>query len=200
MEVDIYLLIHCVVLMKSTVNVDDAMDDIVHQFNGASDGLVPKVGSSPRPHEISPAITTRILSWNVDEISKHLSWQNTAESAQSISDNEEGDKDGIRDHEEVGPSVLDYGWHSDTELNSKGFPPRVIKRGDTFTSLNHEKKKVSDAEPVSASLGRHHVAGLQISSDHLEDPVGVPLEVPNNQRLVSCLTFILGHKNAYVIL
>lgn len=135
MEVDIYLLIHCVVLMKSTVNVDDAMDDIVHQFNGASDGLVPKVGSSPRPHEISPAITTRILSWNVDEISKHLSWQNTAESAQSISDNEEGDKDGIRDHEEVGPSVLDYGWHSDTELNSKGFPPRVIKRGDTFTSF-----------------------------------------------------------------
>ncbi|KAE9447232.1 hypothetical protein C3L33_20883, partial [Rhododendron williamsianum] len=135
------------------VNVDDAMDDIVRQFNGASDGLVPKVGSSPRPHEISPAITTRILSWNVDEISKHLSWQNTAESAQSISDNEE-----------------------DTELNSKGFPPRVIKRGDTFTSLNHEKKKVSDAEPVSASLGRHHVAGLQISSDHLEDPVGVPLE------------------------
>ncbi|XP_058190319.1 uncharacterized protein LOC131307690 isoform X2 [Rhododendron vialii] len=161
------------VMRTLAVNVDDAMDDIVRQFNGASDGLVQKVvGSSTRPHEISPAIPTRILSWNADEISKHLSWQNTAESAQSISDNEEGDKDGIRGHEEVVPSVLDYGWHSDTELNSKGFPPRVIKRGDTFTSLIHEKKKVSDAEPVSASLGRHHVAGLQITSDHLEDPVG----------------------------
>ncbi|XP_058190316.1 uncharacterized protein LOC131307690 isoform X1 [Rhododendron vialii] len=165
------------VMRTLAVNVDDAMDDIVRQFNGASDGLVQKVvGSSTRPHEISPAIPTRILSWNADEISKHLSWQNTAESAQSISDNEEGDKDGIRGHEEVVPSVLDYGWHSDTELNSKGFPPRVIKRGDTFTSLIHEKKKVSDAEPVSASLGRHHVAGLQITSDHLEDPVGVPPE------------------------
>ncbi|CAL5377272.1 unnamed protein product [Camellia sinensis] len=158
------------------VNVDDAVDDIVRQFKGVSDGLMRKVvGSSSPPHEVSPAISSRNLSFNAEMI-KQLSWQNSTESAKSISDNDEGDKDGINEHEEVEPTVEASGWHSDNELNTKGFPPRVVKRGEEIRSLDPEKKHGSDRESPSVSLGGYPASGFPVSSDHLEDPVVAPPE------------------------
>ncbi|KAI8015385.1 Sorting nexin-16 [Camellia lanceoleosa] len=156
------------VMRTLAVNVDDAMDDIMRQFKGVSGGLMRKVvGSSSLPYEEGS------LSWNADEISNHLSWQNTTESAKSLSDNEDGDKDGTRGHEEVGSSVQASGWHSDNELNSKGFPPRVVKRSERFRSLDYEKKHGSEAESLSVSLGGYPAIGFPITSDN---PVGMPLE------------------------
>ncbi|KAL7246792.1 hypothetical protein ACSBR2_001824 [Camellia fascicularis] len=156
------------VMRTLAVNVDDAMDDIMRQFKGVSGGLMRKVvGSSSLPYEEGS------LSWNADEISNHLSWQNTTESAKSLSDNEDGDKDGTRGHEEVGSSVQASGWHSDNELNSKGFPPRVVKHSERFRSLDSEKKHGSEAESLSVSLGGYPAIGFPITSDN---PVGMPLE------------------------
>ncbi|KAL7236679.1 hypothetical protein ACSBR1_019893 [Camellia fascicularis] len=172
------------VMKTLAVNVDDAVDDIVRQFKGVSDGLMRKVvGSSSPPHEVSPAISSRNLSFNAEMI-KQLSWQNSAESAKSISDNDEGDKDGINEHEEVEPTVQASGWHSDNELNAKGFPPRVVKRGEKIRSLDPEKKHGSEKESPSASLGGYPASGFPVSSDHLADPVVVPPEwTPPNVSL-----------------
>lgn len=176
-------------MLESKVSVDDAVDDIVRQFKGVSDGLMRKVaGSSSSPHEASPETSSRNLSWNADEISRHLSWQTTTESAKSISD-EEGDKDGTRGHEEVGSSVQANGWHSDNELSSKSFPPRVVKRGDEFRSLNSEKKHGLETEPLSLSLGGYPPAGFPVTSDLLDYPAGVLPEVPSNQRTAFCFLF-----------
>ncbi|KAL7002767.1 hypothetical protein U1Q18_003923 [Sarracenia purpurea var. burkii] len=166
------------VMRTLAVNVDDAMDDIMRQFKGVSDGLMRKVvGSSPSPYETSPAILGRNSTWNADEISRqHLSWQDTTESTKSVSDNDEVDKDGTHSHEEVGPSAEANGWHSDNELNSKCFPPRVVKRNEKFRSFDSERKHDSEEESVSISLHGYPAAGFPATSDHLEDLVGVPPE------------------------
>ncbi|GMP38140.1 hypothetical protein CsSME_00009504 [Camellia sinensis var. sinensis] len=143
------------------------------------------VGSSSPPHEVSPAISSRNLSFNAEMI-KQLSWQNSTESAKSISDNDEGDKDGINEHEEVEPTVEASGWHSDNELNTKGFPPRVVKRGEEIRSLDPEKKHGSDRESPSVSLGGYPASGFPVSSDHLEDPVVALPEVPSSQKTAFC--------------
>ncbi|KAG4908827.1 hypothetical protein JHK87_054943 [Glycine soja] len=71
------------------VNVDDAVDDIVRQFKGVSDGFIQKVvGSSSPSTEGSSTSTSRNMSWNVDEMDKSISRQNTLECVLS-SDNEE---------------------------------------------------------------------------------------------------------------
>ncbi|KAI8026460.1 Sorting nexin-16 [Camellia lanceoleosa] len=172
------------VMKTLAVNVDDAVDDIVRQFKGVSDGLMRKVvGSSSPPHEVSPAISSRNLSFNAEMI-KQLSWQNSTESAKSISDNDEGDKDGINEHEEVEPTVQASGWHSDNELNTKGFPPRVVKRGEKIRSLDPEKKHGSEKESPSVSLGGYPASGFPVYSDRLADPVVVPPEwTPPNVSL-----------------
>lgn len=152
-------------LIWSTVNVDGAVDDIVRQFKGVSDGLMRKVvGSSPLSSESASLVSGRNLDWKTDEIHKLLR-QNTSESANSNTDNEEGDKDGVTGYKEIGSSS---GWHSDNELNSKGFPPRVVKR----------EKDGSRIRFRSLSLGRDPVVvNPPVTSDHLEDPIGVPPEV-----------------------
>ncbi|XAR72864.1 hypothetical protein NMG60_11019645 [Bertholletia excelsa] len=163
------------VMRTLAVNVDDAVDDILRQFKGVSDGLMRKVvGSSSLPHETASAIPGRNLSWNsADEISKQISWQNTVESAKSVSDNEDDDKDGIHSLEDGGPNVQANGWHSDNELNSKSFPPRVVKRSEKLRGLDTGKKNDLDDESVSLSLSRSLQAGFPVNSDHIEDPVAV---------------------------
>ncbi|XP_052194637.1 uncharacterized protein LOC127802703 isoform X2 [Diospyros lotus] len=164
------------VMSTLVVNVDDAFDDIVRQFKGVSDGLMRKViGSSSLPHEASPVIPVRNLSLNSCRTSKHLSWQSSTASAKSISD-EEDHKDDIQGHEEVEPTVHANGWHSDNELNSKGFPPRVVKRGHKSRNLESDKKHGMEAESLSGGLGRYPAAGFPVTSDNLEDPVQVPPE------------------------
>lgn len=126
-----------------TVNVDDAMDDIVRQFKGVSDGLMRKVVGSPSPtDETMSSVSSRNISWNAEEISKHISRQDTAETANSLSDNDEGYKYKNHEPEDVGSSAQASGWHSDNELNSKNFPPRVVKQS---RSLGLERKHVAIA-------------------------------------------------------
>ncbi|KAM7474944.1 hypothetical protein LguiB_022187 [Lonicera macranthoides] len=152
------------VMKTLAVNVDDAVDDIVRQFKGVSDGLMRKVvGSSPLSSESASLVSGRNLDWKTDELHKLLR-QNTSESANSNTDNEEGDKDGATGYKDIGSCS---GWHSDNELNSKGFPPRVVKR----------EKDGSRMRFRSLSLGRDPVVvNPPVTSDHLEDPIGAPPE------------------------
>ncbi|GFY95064.1 phox domain-containing protein [Actinidia rufa] len=163
------------VMRTLAVNVDDAVDDIVRQFKGVSDGLMRKVVGSSSFHEDSFTIPSRNLSWNSDEISNHLSWRSTTESAKSGSDIEEGDKDGPCGHEEVGCSVQASGWHSDNELNSKGFPPKVIKRSEKFRSSGYGKKHGSEADPLLVSLGEYPPAGARVHLPVILAVAPVPL-------------------------
>ncbi|KAA8536155.1 hypothetical protein F0562_028633 [Nyssa sinensis] len=157
------------VMRTLAVNVDDAVDDIVRQFKGVSDGFMRKVvGSSSSPYEASPSISGRNLSWNAGQINNHISWHNSMESAKSFSDNEEGDKVGTR--EEVGSSAQANGWHSDNELNSKGFPPRVVKRGVEFRSSDYKKKPRLAMESESVSVAGYPAESFPVTFDNLEVP------------------------------
>ncbi|MCL7046827.1 hypothetical protein MKW94_008088 [Papaver nudicaule] len=141
------------VMKTLAVNVNDAMDDILRQVKGVSDGLMPKVvGSSSSPYEAS--LSGRNLSWNGDDMNG--SNYSKLESSQSWTDNEEGDMDGSHGREDGVSSAHINGWHSDNELNSKGYPPRVIKR-DEQPSGN-----ATSTSMVMSGLG--------------DDPVGVPPE------------------------
>ncbi|KAL3843491.1 hypothetical protein ACJIZ3_000894 [Penstemon smallii] len=103
------------------VNVDDAVDDIVRQFKGVSDGLVRAVvGPSSSGYEQASLITSRNLSWNDDDVTRLAMRQSTSDSINSFSDNEEGDKDVGHGQEEVLLAPQASGWHSDNELDPKG--------------------------------------------------------------------------------
>lgn len=155
------------------VNVDDAVDDIVRQFKGVSDGLMRKVvGSSPPAHDASP-ISGRNLSWQADDSFRHESMKTES----SFSEHEEGDKDGTCGHEEVESSVQAAGWHSDNELNSKGFPPRVIKRNNEPKSLESVEKHTSEIKSEWIDQVKYPAANFLLTSDPLEDPDAVPPEV-----------------------
>lgn len=150
------------------------MDDIVRQFKGVSDGLMRKVvGSSSPPSEVMSSISSRNLSLNTEEISKHVFMQGTEETANSFSENEEGHNDGSHDPEEVRSSEQANGWHSDNELNAKSFPPRVIKQPRNVGS----EKKPDLVTNFGVCQGRVPAAEFQAITSHLEDPVGMPPEV-----------------------
>lgn len=152
------------------MNVDDAMDDIVRQFKGVSDGLMRKVvGSTSPTGEIMSSISSQNLFLNAEEISKHVSWQDMEETTNSFSDNEEG-LNGSHDPDEVGSSAQANGWHSDNELNSKSFPPRVIKQSRNLGSIDLVLNP-------GVGQGRFPATEFQAIPSHLEDPVGMPPEV-----------------------
>lgn len=139
------------VMKTLAVNVDDAVDDIVRQFKGVSDGFVRKVvGSSSSQFEELASLPTRNLSLNERDLIMHNSLDASIETSYNLSENEEGDKDGSHDQEAVDSSVDGNGWHSDTELRSKSFPPRVVKRTGG--------------------------ANLPVMPHPIDDPVGVPPE------------------------
>lgn len=149
-----------------TVNVDDAVDDIVRQFKGVSDGFMRKVVGSTSPSEEACASSNydRKFSFNSVDLHKHVSAQYNLEVANNISD-EEGERIESQNHEKAS------GWHSDNELNSKSFPPRVIKRGEESNRLIVDKK--NDLELRSGAIH----GGLSQISYNMEDPEGMPPEV-----------------------
>lgn len=150
------------------------MDDIVRQFKGVSDGLMRKVvGPSSAPDEALSSISGRNLSWSSEEVSKHVSRQDTAETTNSFSDNEEGDNDGSHGLEEVQSRAHANGWHSDNELSSKGYSPRVIKEPMKLDSEN-KHEFMAKSEIVQ---GGFPATKFPVTSDHLEDPIGMPPEV-----------------------
>lgn len=137
------------------VNVDDAVDDIVRQFKGVSDGLMRKVVGPSLTYEPLSSSTSTSLNWKPDEGSNSFTRQTTSESANSLSDNE------------MDSTEKANGWHSDNELNSKGFPPRVVKHDDLSKSLD------SGVRSEILSLA----ANFPSTSDNMEDPLSVPAEV-----------------------
>ncbi|KAF7850440.1 hypothetical protein BT93_L5487 [Corymbia citriodora subsp. variegata] len=165
------------VMRSLAVNVDDAVDDIVRQVKGVSNGLMRKVvGSTPSSFEVSASISARQLSWNADEIERYVSRQNTAETSASISDNEDGDRDGNHGSDEAGSSGHANGWHSDNELNSKNFPPRVVKRGEGSRDSVSEKKHGLVLQSDWNAQAGSSLTNFQLAPDQLVDPVGMPPE------------------------
>lgn len=178
----LWFLIYCFyAIINLPVNVDDAVDDIVRQFKGVSDGLVRKVVGSSSSYEPATAVLggnpQRNLSWSADEIGKLALMQSTSESVNSYSDNDDGDKDGRDGQGEIESSPLVNGWHSDNELNSKEFPPRVIKHDEEFKGSSSDMRCGSGPQYESHSTGGFPEACLAIVSGQQLDPSRVPPEV-----------------------
>lgn len=166
------------IYLYETVNVDDAVDDIVRQFKGVSDGLMRKVvGSSPNPDEASSSSNGN-FSFKADEISTHIASQSTYETVNSFSDHEEDDKDESYGHEKVTSGAQASVWHSGNELNSKGVPPRIMKNSEDARNLNLAKRHSSDAKSEWFAQGGLPAAKFSANPDRLKDPIGMPPEVP----------------------
>ncbi|KAF5187985.1 phox domain-containing protein [Thalictrum thalictroides] len=165
------------VMKTLAVNVDDAMDDILRQVKGVSDGLMRKVvGSSSLPCPPPTLTSNRNTTWYGDEINLRSSSYNDMETPHSLSDNEEHDLDGSQDTEEIVSGLQVSGWHSDNELNLKGVPPRVIKRDEDIEGLRSERDQ--SLEVLSQMIGpsRYPEAISSITARLVEDPVAVPPE------------------------
>ncbi|XWS67976.1 hypothetical protein CRYUN_Cryun04dG0050600 [Craigia yunnanensis] len=164
------------VMRTLAVNVDDAVDDIVRQFRGVSDGLMRKVvSSSSPPSEASSSVTGRNMSWYADEMAKDILRRSNSETVNSASDNEEDDKDGSHGCEDDRSGSRGHDWYSDNELNSKSLPPRMIERGGESGNLVSEKHGLG-VKPELLGQGGFTAVKFSATSSHLEDPVGMPPE------------------------
>ncbi|KAH6819798.1 phox domain-containing protein [Perilla frutescens var. hirtella] len=127
------------VITTLAVNVDGAMDDIVRQFKGVSDGLMRIVARSPSSTSEPPtSFTSRNVSWNTDDVNKLSMKQTISDSQNSFSDNEEGDKDINHEQQELeNPSQVN-GGHLDSELKEDltGVPPEWTPPNLTVPVLN----------------------------------------------------------------
>ncbi|KAK7348969.1 hypothetical protein VNO80_23770 [Phaseolus coccineus] len=151
------------------VNVDDAVDDIVRQFKGVSDGLIRKVVGSSSP----TTSTNHNMSWNMDEVDKSVPRQTTAECVLS-SDNEDGEKEANFGHENIDKEAQDNGWNSDNELSSKEDSQLLINHDNESTNLDIDRKH---DVPMEAKVGKDVPAtNFNPVPDNMEDPVGVPPE------------------------
>ncbi|KAH8498393.1 hypothetical protein H0E87_017338 [Populus deltoides] len=173
------------VMRTLAVNVDGAVDDIVRQFKGVSDGFMRKVVGSTSPFdETDSSIYSRNLSWHSDDVNKHVLRQDTLEPVNSFSDTEESHIQENQEQKGVGSTAQANGWHSDNELNAKGFPPRVIKQGDELRTLGLEKKHVLEEKSKRINHGGFSVENSAVVSSHMDDPVGMPPEwTPSNVSL-----------------
>ncbi|CAN1773153.1 Sorting nexin-16 [Linum perenne] len=168
---------HLIFILEKAVNVDDAVDDIVRQFKGASGGLMRKVvGSRSLIGDTSSLNYSGDFTWNGDETSKPVSRQDTMGTENSSSDNEEGHQQENFDQEDVGPSAQASGWHSYKEVGSRTFPRRVIKRDEMSKSLNLKKNDGYLTKSDGSNRGQPLAPSSTISSTRLEDPVGMPPE------------------------
>ncbi|KAL0356778.1 UNVERIFIED_CONTAM: hypothetical protein Scaly_1363500 [Sesamum calycinum] len=163
------------VMRTLAVNVDDAVDDIVRQFKGVSDGLMWKVAGSPSSSFDQGSVTSRNLSWNADDINKLAMRQSTSESINSFSDNDEVDKDVNHGEQEAEAVTQANGWHSDNEPVSKGFPQRVVRRDEDVSNLVSEEIHNSRLKSISSSVSRYPESSLAITSVP-QEPTGVPPE------------------------
>ncbi|KAL6494750.1 hypothetical protein OROGR_031550 [Orobanche gracilis] len=164
------------VMRTLAVNVDDAVDDIVRQFKGVSDGFMWKVGVSPSSSfEQTSSVTNTHLSWNADDINKLAMRQTNSESVNSFSDNDDADKDVIHG-EQLDAVTQASGWCSEYESNSKGFPQRVVKRDEDVNNLDSEEMCSLRLKSELISVGRYPEHSLGFSYVPQEDPTGVPPE------------------------
>lgn len=151
--------------------MDDAVDDIVRQFKGVSNGLMRKVvGATPTPSEYSNLITGKNLSWHTDEFDMQISRQSTAETSTSISDNEEGYKDQNHGHEV-------NGWHSDNEVKFKGNRSPLVKHDEETRNSGSGRKDIVGGKYDQMLQTAPMVLKFPAGPDEWGDPNGMPPEV-----------------------
>lgn len=150
------------------------MDDIVRQFKGVSDGLMRKVVGSPL--EESDNAPARHMSWSVHDINTQLTKGIATESMNSsISDNEDVDKLGESTQGEGRLDSAANGWHSDNELDSKYFPPRVVRR--LGEPENFPSDMENDSKAKSEVRGSPDSQHADLSTSLVQNPTGMPPEV-----------------------
>ncbi|XP_042456766.1 uncharacterized protein LOC122041219 isoform X1 [Zingiber officinale] len=152
------------VMKNLAVNVDDAMDDIVRQFKGVSDGLMRKVVGPPSSYVVSPSLDDKSLSltWSQEDMSKQIPRFRSMETSHSLSEDEGHDDD----------TVTNSGWHSDNELSSKSFPPRVVKRTKVHSSIEYQQGQGSEKfDRIGSDTSK-----TLLPANSFEDPVGMPSE------------------------
>lgn len=171
------------VMRTLAVNVDDAMDDIVRQFKGVSDGLMWKVAGTSVASSEQSSVASRHLSWNADDINKMSIRLNTPESINSYSDNDEGDKDVRHGEQESEVLAQANGWHSDLESNSKGLDENI-------NNLDPDEAHALTLRAESSSLGRYTEPNLALTSVPQQDPTVVPPEWTPPNVSVPLLTLV----------
>ncbi|KAJ3703621.1 hypothetical protein LUZ61_007326 [Rhynchospora tenuis] len=155
------------VMKTLAVNMDDAMDDIVRQFKGVTDGLarivstpsseITTILSSSSSYPTHLADQAMAMSWNGNETRKQdmlLSHFDTT--ARSLSDDESNYQDNRM--VALNTEACTSGWHSDNETksDSKGFSSRMNQEFD--------------------SRGLMGASRTLSSPDTLQDPAGMPPE------------------------
>lgn len=143
----------------------------MRQFKGVSDGLIRKVVGSPlEENDHAPA---RHLSWSVNEISTQLSRESATESMHSsISDTEDIDKLGENTQVEGRFDSEANGWHSDNELESKYFPPRVVRR--LKEPENSPSEKENDFKAKSEVRGSSDLQHADPLTALAHNPTAIP--------------------------
>ncbi|XP_054778084.1 uncharacterized protein LOC129286073 [Prosopis cineraria] len=122
------------------VNVDGAVDDIVRQFEGVSDGLTRKIVVPLSSHTCGGSSTSTDNNfWNDDGMDKIKPRQNTAETVLS-SNYEDFQSSGKCDRENITRELKhDNGRHSDIELNLNGSTPHHDEEsGNCDLNIKHD--------------------------------------------------------------
>ncbi|KAJ6707771.1 SORTING NEXIN-16 [Salix viminalis] len=164
------------VMRTLTVNVDDAVDDIVRQFKDVSDGFMRKAVDSTSPlDKTNSSIYNSNLSWHLDDVNKHVSRRDALETANSYSETEKCHNQGGHDQKGVESTAEADGCHSDNELNAKGIP-LVNEHDGGSRTLGLEKKPVLEEKSEQINNGVFSVANPAVASSHMDDPIGMPPE------------------------
>lgn len=167
----------CLTILTSTliesVNVDDAVDDIVRQFKGVSDGLIRAV-AGPSSYGPESSITSRNLNWDTDELNKLVIRQSMSESINSYSDTDDGEKYTSHGRDDLSASQAE-GWRSDNELDLKGNPTSGGKYDESIGNLDTEE--IHGSRLKSESSSRVPDSSLALTTVPQVDLTGVPPEV-----------------------
>uniref|UniRef100_A0A0E0R4H9 PX domain-containing protein n=1 Tax=Oryza rufipogon TaxID=4529 RepID=A0A0E0R4H9_ORYRU len=157
------------VMKTLAVNVDDAMDDIVRQFKGVSDGLKRAVGTSPTSAPSSHLAENQMsLSWNQEEIDNHNLHNRNLSGAHSLSD-------GDSNYEDPSSSV-NSASHSDNELNNSQYGSNDIKLNEAYSGFDAQASQQIE-KPTRAYSDSSNMSSLNT----FEDPAGIPPEwTPTN--------------------
>jgi sorting nexin-13 len=152
------------IICFATVNVDDAMDDIVRQFRGVSDGLKRAVGTPPSSAVAQFADNRMSLSWNQEDTDNQNLHHRNLERAHSLSDGDSNNEDLT--------SSVNSGCHSDNEVNDKGHTSNDTKHIEIYSGLDTQVSGQIQ-KPVRAYSDSSNNSSLNT----FEDPTGIPPEV-----------------------
>ncbi|XP_042060819.1 uncharacterized protein LOC121805099 isoform X1 [Salvia splendens] len=164
------------VMRSLAVNVDDAVDDILRQFKGVSDGLLMKVAGSPSSLAgEGSSVTSKNLLYNVDDMNKLAFRPSMSESTNSFSDNDKSEKDLNLGDQDVEAASRNRGWHSDHESTSEGLPHKVFKHDAEVSKFNSDDMRNVRLKSESNS-DRYLESSLVVTSIPQDDLTAVPPE------------------------